>query len=70
MEAPVEEKVTKISEAIQGFHAHIVELYVYMTMSTSPKEREKREQTMTTIEERIKNLEVECAQLHVETTGI
>jgi hypothetical protein len=70
MEAPVEEQVTKIREVIQGFHTCIVDLEVCMTLSTPPKEREKREQTVTTIVESIKNLEVECAHLYAETTGI
>jgi len=32
-----------------------------MTPITTPEERKKREKTMTTMVENIKNLEVECA---------
>jgi hypothetical protein len=50
-DSPLEEKVTKISEAIQGFHVKIVDLEAHTTPSTPPEEREKREKTtMTTVE--------------------
>jgi hypothetical protein len=49
--APLEEQVTKINEAIQGFHVNIVDLEAHTTPSTPPEEREKREKTtMTTVE--------------------
>jgi DNA repair exonuclease SbcCD ATPase subunit len=70
MEALVEEKVTNISEAIQGFHACIVDLEACVTPSTPLEEREKREQRLTTIVESINNLEVECAHLYTKTMGI
>jgi hypothetical protein len=41
-----------------------------MTLITPQEDREKREQTLTTTVERIKNLEVECSQLYVETMGV
>jgi hypothetical protein len=41
-----------------------------VTPSTPPEERETRKKTMTTMVESIKTLEVECAQLYIETMGI
>jgi hypothetical protein len=60
----VEDQVTKISESIQGFLACIVDLEACITPSTPPEERETRKQTVTTMVDNIKTLEVECAQLY------
>jgi len=60
----------KISEAIQGFRAWIVDLEAHVTPSTPPEERETRKQKMTTMVENLKNLEVEYTQLYTETMGI
>jgi hypothetical protein len=60
IDAPIEEKVSNISESIQGFHANIVDLEACTTPGTPPKEREK---TSTTTVENIKSLEEECAKL-------
>jgi hypothetical protein len=54
---PLEEKVMKISEAIQAFHLNIVDLEARTTPSTPPKEREKREKTTAMTVESIKILD-------------
>jgi hypothetical protein len=41
VETPLEEKVTKISESIHGFHAKLIELEDSTMPSTPPEEREK-----------------------------
>jgi hypothetical protein len=68
MEAPVEEQVTKISEAIQGFHTRIVDLEAHDSEYSTKRKGEKN--MVTTVVERIKSPEEECAQLYVETMGI
>jgi hypothetical protein len=53
VDTPLEEKVTKISEAIQGFHTKIVDLEAHTTPSTPPEEREQWEKTTMTTMERL-----------------
>jgi predicted nucleic acid-binding Zn-ribbon protein len=70
VDTPLEEQVSKISEAIQGFHTKIVDLEACTMPSTPLEEREKREKTTTTIVESIKSLEEECAKLYEESTQV
>jgi hypothetical protein len=70
VDTPLEEKVMKISEAIQGFCVNIVDLEVCTTPSTPPEEREKREKTIAMTVESIKSLDEECVKLYEESTQV
>jgi hypothetical protein len=60
VDTPLEEKVTKINESIQGFHTNIVDFESRTTPSTPPEERKKREKTTMTTVESIRSLDEEC----------
>jgi hypothetical protein len=49
VETPLEEQIPNIRESIQGFHVKIIYLEACMIIGTPPKEREKRDNIMTTI---------------------
>jgi hypothetical protein len=70
VDTPIEEKVSKIGEAIQGFCSKIIELEAHAIPGTPPEEREKREKMVNTTVENIKSLEVECAKLCEESTKV
>jgi hypothetical protein len=61
----VEEKVTNISESIQGFHACIMDMESHVTPSMPSEERETRKKILTTSIENIKKLEVEFVKLYI-----
>jgi hypothetical protein len=69
VDTPLEEKVSNISESIQGFHTKMVDLEVCNMPSTPLEEREQREKKLTTTMESIKSLE-ECANLYEENTQV
>jgi hypothetical protein len=64
----LEEQVTKISEAIQGFYTKIIDLEACQTPITSLEERDKREKMKTTTVENIGSIEAECAEIYEEGT--
>jgi hypothetical protein len=66
----IEEKVGKISKAIQGFRKKITELEVNTTLGTPLEEREKRERTVQTMVVKIKQLEQEFIKICEEGTRI
>jgi hypothetical protein len=70
VDTPLEEKVMKISESIQGFHMNIVDLEACTTPSTPLEEREKREKTSLMTVESIKSLDEECVKLYEESTQV
>jgi predicted nucleic acid-binding Zn-ribbon protein len=70
LDTPLEEKVTKISESIKGFHTKIVDLEACTTPGTSSRERKKRDKTIATTVERIKSLDEECVKLYEESTQV
>jgi hypothetical protein len=68
VDAPLEEQVTKITEAIQGFHAKIIDLEAHQTLSTPPEERDQREKTVVTTVESIKSMDEESTKLYEGST--
>ena len=60
-DTPLEDKVTTISEAIQGSHTKIVDLEARAMPSTPQEEKEQREKTVRTKMENIMSLDEECA---------
>jgi hypothetical protein len=68
-DAPLEEQVTKLSEAIQGFCTKINDLEARQIPGTPPEEREQREKLVTTTLENIISLEEECTKLYAESMG-
>jgi hypothetical protein len=70
VDTPLEEQVTKISEAIQGFHMKIIDLEACQTPSTPPEEREKREKTIVMTVESIKSMDEECVKLYEGSTQV
>lgn len=70
IDAPFEEKVTKIGESIQGFHVKIIDLEACRTLSTPLEEREKTEKTVVTIVERINIMDEECKKLYDKRTQV
>jgi hypothetical protein len=62
----VEVHVTKISEAIHGFHTCIVDIEALLTPNMPLEEREMRKKSATKIVDSVKKLEVElssCTQI-------
>jgi predicted nucleic acid-binding Zn-ribbon protein len=70
VDTPLEEKVTKISESIQGFRAKIVDLEAHTMPSTPPEEREQWEKTTMMTMESIRSLDEECTKLYEESTQV
>jgi hypothetical protein len=68
VDTSIEEQVSKINEAIQGFFSKIIKLESCTIPGTSPEEREKREKMVTMIVENINILEEEYAKLCEEST--
>jgi hypothetical protein len=70
VDTPMEDKLTKICESIQGFRANIVYLEARMFPGTPPEEREQRENIAMTTIERIRSLDGECENLYEESTQV
>jgi uncharacterized protein (UPF0335 family) len=70
IEGIVEEKVSKISTIVKGFHNNIIKLELCTLPGTPLEEREKRERITQTSVEKIKSLEQEYINICDEGTQI
>jgi hypothetical protein len=70
VDTPLEDKVTKISKSIQGFHTNIVYLEALSMRSTPPEEREKLKKTTMTTMESNRSFDEECTNLYEESTQV
>ena len=70
VDTPLEEKVMKINESIQGFHVKILDLEDHTTPSTPLEEREKMEKIVSMTMESIKSFDEECVNLYEEITQV
>jgi len=70
VDTPLDEKVMKINEVIQGFCMNIFDLEARTIPSMPPKEIQQREKTVVTTVESIKILEEECMKLYEERTQV
>jgi hypothetical protein len=66
---PLEEHVTKLSEAIHGFCTKINDLEAQHIPGTPPEEREQREKLATTNLENIRSLVSGYTKIYVEIMG-
>jgi hypothetical protein len=55
---------------LNPFRASTHDLEEHVTPNTTPKEREKQEQKMTTTMENMNTLEFECAQIYIDTMEV